>query len=345
MRFHPPKQKSWPIVSLVVVATLAFLLPTALCLFAIWGASTLSYRITPDEVLIVFGPTTARIERQEIESVQLLDRPTPTRRARLAGTTVPGHHLGRWSMAETGPVTLYATTLQSIVLLETENGKWGMTPHDAEGFVATLQEGGTGTFAPVPAHGKAGLLVYALIPLVLFALLGYPVGTLLRIRRSIGYELASDRLIIHGAWKPIIVPYTSIEDAKRIGSAESIVGTESVGSTESIEGTETIGSAESIKNVEITQPSGAPSVITGIHLPGLYWGTFTFPKVSRNLKLYATRLRPLVLIKGGDTTYGLSPEEPERFAAALKERLSARAPDRQVTDTSDATVSASEPSQ
>ena len=287
MRFHPPKPKSWPIASIVTILTLAFLLPTSSCLFAI-GASTLTYQITPDEVVIVFGPSTSRIEREAIQEVQLLDRPTPIRRARIAGTSVPGHHLGHWTFEETGRVMLYATTLQSLVLLETENQKWALSPQDTEGFVAALRGGGTGNFAPVPTKSRLGLFVYALLPPVLLAAVGYPINYMLRVRRCMGYELAPDEMIIHGASKPVVLPYTHID------------------------------------SVEIAEPQGTPQITRGLALSGLYCGSFSWRNVSQNLKLYATRLRPLILIKSGDVTYGLSPEEPERFIAALNERLPGR---------------------
>lgn len=284
MQFHPPKPKPRPLLwTIAAIALLGFLLPAGLSIYTLWGASTLTYEITPDEVLIVYGPSTSRIEREAIQSVRMVDRPTQGRRH--VGTSIPGHYQGRWSFAETGPVTLYATSLERLVIVEAEERKWGISPRDAEGFLAAVESGEKGSFPPVPSDDFGGFAVLGLLPLLLALALGFTVAYLLRVIRGIRYELAPDGLLIHGGWKPIRLPYDKVE------------------------------------RVEIAEPEGSPLKSFGVALPDLYWGSFSWMQAGPNLKLHATRLRPLVLITFGKLTYGVSPEEPERFVAALKERL------------------------
>ncbi|MBX5464511.1 MAG: hypothetical protein IRZ26_03025 [Clostridia bacterium] len=60
---------------------------------------------------------------------------------------------------------------------------------------------------------------------------------------------------------------------------------------------------------------------TGVLHPGL-WITTVRPKRIGPVALYATRIdRHLVLVKTSARTYGLSPEEPEAFLAALRARM------------------------
>lgn len=284
MQFHPPRPKPRPLLwAIAAIALLGFLLPAGLGVYTLWGALTLSYEITPDEVLIVYGPSTSRIEREAIESVQIVER--PTRGRRHFGTNIPGHYQGRWSFAETGPVTLYATSLDRLVLIEADGQTWGISPDDAEGFLAAVERGRAGSFPPVSTDDIAGFSILSLLPLILALVLGSTLAYLIRLIRSLRYELTPHGLLIHGGWRPIALPY------QKIGS------------------------------VEIAEPEGAPVKSFAVALPDLYWGSFSWQQAGPNLRLHATRLRPLVLITCGKLTYGLSPEEHERFVAALKERL------------------------
>lgn len=284
MRFRPFQPKQGPLLwAVAATALLGLLLPAGLGAYTLWGAATLAYEITPDEVLIVYGPSTSRIKRAAIVSARVIDQPSRARR--VAGTSIPGHYQGRWSFTETGPITLYATSLEGIVVLETAARTWGISPDDAGAFLAALESGGTGRFAPVPSDDVAGFAVLAFLPLLLAVGAGAMIAYVLRIRRNLGYELTSRELVIHGGWKPVSLPYRNIG------------------------------------GVEVAEPVGVPRKAYAVSMPGLYWGSFTWMQVAPRVKLYATRLRPLVVIECGGETYGLSPDKPEAFVAALKERL------------------------
>jgi hypothetical protein len=51
------------------------------------------------------------------------------------------------------------------------------------------------------------------------------------------------------------------------------------------------------------------------------WGSFSWRSLGPNVKLYVTRLQPLVVLQTGGRTVGLSPEDAEGFARELKRRI------------------------
>lgn len=254
-----------------------------MAIYTLWGASTLAYELTSQEVLIVFGPSTSRIERSSIQRAEVIEAPAGARR--VVGTSIPGLYQGRWSMAEKGSVSLYATSMERLVLIEATDGKWGISPQDPEAFLAALAGGETGSFAPAARGDVTGFAVLAATPLAVALIVALTLFRLLRMSRGIRYELTSKELLIHGGGKSISLPYRKIE------------------------------------SVKLADPGGAPRSVFAVAAPGIYWGSFRWPQAAPNLKLHATRLRPLVLVKCGPVTYGLSPEKADKFIATLKERL------------------------
>ena len=78
----------------------------------------------------------------------------------------------------------------------------------------------------------------------------------LRIAQRMRYELGDDALEIHGAARPISLPYATITDAR-------------------------------LEHLE-----GAPIKSAGVGLPGFYWGSFTWRQAGPNLKLHRTAPLP-----------------------------------------------------
>lgn len=272
----------WIVTAFIIVVGIG--LPLVLTARSVWGARSLGYGLDPAAVTIRYAPATITIDRGEISRAYVLNG--PTKRLRVAGTAMPGLYQGRWSFAETGRIELYASDLSRVVVLETRSGaKWGISPADPDGFVQALTAGQTGDWAPVPAGGFNWILLLPLIEVPVLGLVLWLVWYFVPDPRLIRYLLTDDALLITaGARRQIRVPYAAMT------------------------------------GVTIASPKSGPMKIGGAALPGLYWGTFLWRAAGPNLKLYATRYKPLVLITTEHATYGLSPEEPERFVTELQQR-------------------------
>lgn len=254
----------------------------ALMVYTIWGALTMRYDVTPRGLTIHFGPSRIEMARDEITEVEI--HASLTRARRRFGTAFPGFYQGRWSFAETGPISLYATSLDTLVVIETERERYGISPEDPAAFLRALEAGEPAQFSAVSRDAAWGLSALG-VGLLIILLLSVVIVGQSRVRGRIAYELGPDVLVIHGGLRPITIPYATITSAR------------------------------------IDSPQGWPWKSFGTSVPGLHWGSFSWKQAGPNLKLYATRLRPLVLISCGRKTYGISPEDPEAFLAELQKRL------------------------
>lgn len=287
MIYRPPKAK---VGSFLWFFTILMGLATILVLWVsirmVWGIGTLRYEVTPTEAVIVFGPSVIHIDREHITEITHLEG--PTRGRRLVGTSTPGLKEGSWSFAETGRITLYATTTRSLVVIETADRKWGISPEDPQGFIDAVRTGQAAVFDPVQVSSTGsvlfGFFMSALILLVTAGVVLY----MRRLATGIGYELGPDELIIHGSWRPIRVPYNSIE------------------------------------SVSIENPPGYPVRYMGTGMPGLHWGSFGWKQLGPNVKIYATRLKPIVVVRTGNQTIGLSPEDDTGFLKELERMVGKR---------------------
>lgn len=286
MVFHPPKAKVGSAFWMVMVLFVAVsLLVVGLSIYLLQGTAALSYQITPDQVRITFGWKDTAIDRSAITDVRIIEE--PSRRRRHVGTHLPGTlYEGRWSFDETGQITLFATSLQPLTVIETADGRWGISPADPHAFVHTVITEGVGDFPPQPAANTTGtalltgVLIVLTVPLPVFLTI-----YIVRLARRLRYELTDDRLIIYGAWRSVTLAY------------------------------------ETISSVRVASPKGRPWRTLGMSMPGLYWGSFAWKNAGPNLTLFATRLRPLVLINVGRRTYGLSPKDHELFVTQLTKYL------------------------
>jgi hypothetical protein len=288
MEFRPVTVKAatgwlWALVIFILVATL---LPLGLLTRVIWGGTHMTYELTASDVVIHFGSAAYEVPRASISGTEVLRQ--TTQRRRLNGTAVKGLYQGSWSFAETGRITLYATGLGQVVVLHTADKTWGITPVKPEQFIADLQNGATGTYRPV--EGGASPWAPASFLLFLVPVVAMAIGIVIyyvRIPKSICYYLADEGLLITGGWRRLMVPYSAIT-----GAVEA-------------------------------SPARGPWRKVGAAFPGLYWGSFSWRQAGPNLWLYATRYKPLVLVSTASATYGITPEESERFVAELTRRLPA----------------------
>jgi hypothetical protein len=273
----------WRLSLILIVATP--LLPLFMLVQTAWGAQNMAYTVTPDALLIRYAWTEERIPLDQIQSVAIVH---PTSRSRINGTGMPGLYEGRWTSAETGRITLYATRLDPWVVLTTADRQWGLTPSDPTAFLAALQQRQSATFAPA-APDRSGGWAFTLVMLpglVVGPLLWYIFYLIARFRKGLTYELGSDGLAIQTGWRPIFIRYAEIERAGEVS------------------------------------PTGGPSRLYGTCVSGCYWGAFTWYGVAKRIQLYATRLKPIVLIETrAGRSFGLSPEDAAGFLGALHERI------------------------
>lgn len=261
---------------------LVCLLPVYFGVRSVWGLLTLRYELTPDNLVITFGPEQTVIRRTEVSRVATL-RPTGGKRVR--GTGMSNLQAGLWSFAETGRITLYSTTTNPLTVIETGAGKWGISPADPAGFERALAQGGTGVFEPAGGGGASGLVGPVLLALIAPAVGGGLAVYLVRAWKGLRYLLTDQELVIETGWSRVGVPYT------RMTGAESAA------------------------------PGGFPLRLFGTGMPGLHLGSFAWKQAGPNLKLYTTRIKPLILISAGKQTYGVTPEDGEGFLADLRRRI------------------------
>lgn len=284
MLFHPPQANTrWFIWIVIVPMVLATIWVIWLAISTIWGGESLSYEVTPSTVSIMYGPTTVVLEREGIDDITVIER--PTRGRRHFGTNIVGLKQGRWSFEETGAITLYATTVYPLTVITFGDQKWGISPQDPEAFVAAVQSGQAGLFEPVPVDRTGGILLVTISAFLVTGITAVVLGVTSRMFRKIGYELTDDHVVIHG-WRQIKIPYADVTD------------------------------------VRVEEPKGIPIKISaGSNIPGLYWGLFSWRGVGSRIRMYATVLRPMVLISTSKDLYGITPQDHETFVQRLKEKL------------------------
>jgi hypothetical protein len=155
----------------------------------------------------------------------------------------------------------------------------------------TARSGMQREFAVAAPDGNPLLTTIPLYALILVLVLGawFMVRLLNRFPRVLTYELGLEALVIETGWRPVRVPYAEIE------------------------------------SVEETTLKGWPMRNVGTELKGIYWGSFTWSAVpGRRINLYATQLKPIVLIRAEKRSFGLSPADAAGFVGALRERFGRR---------------------
>lgn len=286
MTFSPvnprPARWLWVIVAMILLVTL---LPIFLMGRTLVGAHNLRYELTPTELVIRFVGMPTRIPRSAITDVQTYTHLSGGRR--LMGTAMPGLYQGRWTFAETGRITLFASTTADILVVTTPDRVWGITPADPAAFADALEAGETGRWEPAP--GKSPWLFTLPFFLVLLLAVGGGSAILIyyiRLPGTIRYHLTDDAVVIEGGRLRVALPYREVARA------------------------------------EVVSPRGYPLRLFGAQLGDLVWGSFRWKGLPGKLRIYATQTKPLVAITAGQVTYGISPAEPERFMAELTARIS-----------------------
>ncbi|BAD41630.1 hypothetical protein STH2645 [Symbiobacterium thermophilum IAM 14863] len=285
--FYPPRPARSQGLKGISFVTLAGLTLAVLALASsMLSALNMRYEVTPEALRIRSGFSTREIPLDEVTGVW---RPEAlTGGVRKFGTSVPNLRTGRWRFNETGDITLYATRLETLVVVDTADGRYGVTPENPDAFTDALRSRLPAGFSPAGGSGTAAASM--LIPLLLVAVAVpttlYAVGLPSRFPQTLRYELGPDGLTIRTGFRPVQVRYADVE------------------------------------RVEVASPKGYPIRIYGTAVGSLLWGKFRWPDAGPNLYLYCTRMKPLVLLRlRDDRTIGITPEEDERFVAELRKRM------------------------
>lgn len=288
--FYPPKPTSTHWLRIFRVVSLVLLLLLTLPIGnGLLGAFTLEYRVTESAVQVRYGVRTEQIPLSEITRVWIVER--PSKGVRLFGIGTPGLRTGRWRFAETGELSLYATELDQLAVIEYGSGgglhRVGLTPAEPQALVDAVATGTPAILHPAgsPASAALGITVGFIIMLLAIAVVAITVSYAIRFARELHYELGPRELTIWTGWRPVRIPYREMTQ------------------------------------VEIASPKGNPFKSAGTEVGGLRWGTFYWKAAGPKLSLYTTRAKPLVLIRTKSRTVGITPEEDERFVEALRQRM------------------------
>jgi len=285
--FYPPRPaRSQGLKGVNFVTLAALILALAALGSSLLSALNMQYQVTAEALRIRSGLSTEEIPLDEVTGVW---RPEAlTGGVRQFGTSMPNLRTGRWRFNETGSITLFATRLDTLVVIDTEERRYGVTPQDPDAFMAALEGRTPATFEPLGGTGRISgtMIILVLVIVVGAAASMYAVGTAGRFPQMLRYELGPDGLTIRTGFRPVHVPYAEVEQVK------------------------------------VASPRGFPVRIYGTAVGSLLWGRFRWPDAGPNLHLYCTRMKPLVLLRlRDDRTIGITPEEDERFVTELRKRM------------------------
>lgn len=285
--FYPPRPARSHGLKGINFVTLAALLLAVLAVgSSMLSAMNMQYQVTPDALRIRSGFSTEEIA---LDAVTAVWRPeTLSGAVRKFGTATSNLRTGRWSFRETGDITLFATRLDTLVVIDAGGRRYGVTPEDPEAFIAALEARAPATFEPLGGTGRASasMLIPILVVVVAAVVTLYATGIAGGFPQKLRYELGPEGLAIRTGFRPVHVAYSEVE------------------------------------RVEVASPSGYPIRLYGTAVGSLLWGRFRWPAAGPNLHLYCTRMKPLVLLHLRDgRTIGITPEEDERFVAEFKRRM------------------------
>ena len=268
-----------PVVLLVVLAVTFGLAPRG---FAIEGSELLLLRR--------LGPV--RIPLARVKAVGPLASLPRAGTLRIAGTSGLFGYFGRYWSPGLGRFRLHATRRTGLVVVDTEDGRWVLSPEPAAAFVAALRRAAPrATELPAPGEGAAGgagrrLVVAAVLGLVAVVVAGIFVSIVGFTPRAA--RVAGEAVVVERRWfGDVAIPLAGIRSAEPLAPAQRRGWVRTMGTS----------------------------------LPGgVAYGRFSAPSLG-SFQLYAWRPGPMVLLETDDGRVVLTPDDPEAFLAELRSRL------------------------
>jgi hypothetical protein len=153
----------------------------ALVIPAIWALAPRSYTISGGELTVNRPIFPVRIPLATVRSVALVERAEAGTFLKVGGAAGVFGHYGRFYSRPLGSFRLYATRRDRLVVIDTEAGRYVITPATPERFVEALRgaapaaavaPAGAGVAASSGAPWKLMLVLLAMVPLLIGAILG-----------------------------------------------------------------------------------------------------------------------------------------------------------------------------
>lgn len=262
-----------------------------------WGLAPRGFAIEGEALLLLRRLGPVRIPLSRITGAGLLPSLPRPGTLRIAGTSGLFGYFGRYWSPGLGRFRLHATRRAGLVLVDTADGRWVLSPDAPEAFLAALRRSAPGASAePRPAAGVTGgagpraavAMIVALAGLLVAGIVAAVLGF-----APVAARVDGEAVVVERRWfGAVAIPLAEVRQAELLAPA--------------------------LRRGWIRT--------AGTSLPGgVAYGSFS----SRDLgdfRLYAWRPGPLVRL---DTTGGpvvLSPDEPEAFVAEVRARLPAAPP-------------------
>jgi hypothetical protein len=260
-------------------------------LAACWALAPRGFALEAGEVRVERPVLPVSIPLASIRSVQVLGPAALRGSLRLGGTGGLFGYYGRFWSRSLGPYRLYATSARRLVLLDTQGGRFVLSPDPPARFAEAVlarapRARGDAPLAPAgPLPRRTWLLLAAVaagVPLALAAVFGlsWAYGP-----RSA--ELTGSAIVIERNWAgPVELPLAGVRAVRPLGRAD-FAGWRRT---------------------------------SGVALGSLAYGRFRSDALGP-FRLYAWRRGPLLLLETDEGKVVLSPDDPQRFLDEVRERL------------------------
>lgn len=258
-----------------------------------WALSPRGFAIEGGDLLLERRLGTLRIPLRTITAVGPLGALPRSGTLRYAGTSGLFGYFGRFWSPGLGRFRLHATRLTGLVLVDTEEGRWVLSPEPPEPFVAALRRAAPRA-AEAPAPGSDGpgrgrrVTVVVAVALGLAALAVGGIFTAITGFTPVGARVTESAVVVERRWfADVEVPLAGVRGAEPLPP----------------------GSRRGWRRT------------MGTSLPGgVAWGRVSSPALG-SFQLYAWRGGPLVRLETADGPVVLTPDDPEAFLAAVRARL------------------------
>jgi hypothetical protein len=284
VRLSPdPHAVRWAL--LVGPLVLAGVIPVA------WALSPRGYTIEGGELTVNRALFPVRIPLADIRGAWLVGRAQAGALVRVAGSGGLFGHFGRYYSRGLGAFRLYATRRDRLVVVDTEAGRFVLTPATPERFLEALHRAapragavpGTPPQAPRAGAWKLALVAVAGVGALLSAILLVAAGW-----APLAAGVGPDAIVIERRWAgPVVLPLVGLREA-------ALLPPEQARGWRRVNGVGGLGNAS--------------------------YGAFSSTALGP-FTLYAWRRGPYVRLETDQGPVILTPDDPEAFVAEVRARL------------------------